>query len=221
MRKLRPMRRLVAIGLLLALVVAGAALAGRGDPQKRITRADQARAKAMLLRPADLPGFRVGPVEGDDDLYCAAVDESDLTVTGEASGRQFASGVVFAASSALVYESLADATAAWRRSTSAAGEQCGRTILSTAYARQGVRLVSLRQMAFPRIAPRTVAYRVRFVATTPQGRVPLTLDVFGLMHSRAQATVVLGSALVTPDRGAAVRLTRLVAERMASAMRRA
>jgi hypothetical protein len=218
-RKLRPMRGVFAMVLLLALLGAGAALAARGDPQKRITPADQARAKAMLLRPADFPGFRVGPATGDSDVYCAALDASDLTLTGEAAGRQFASGAAFAGSSALVYESTADANAAWRRNTSAAGERCGRTLLRTEYAKQGVRLVSLRRIAFPRVAQRSVAYRARFVARTPQGEIPLTMDVVGLMHSRAQATVVAGSLLVTPDRTATSRLARLVAKRMATAMR--
>jgi hypothetical protein len=214
------MRRFVAVALLVALVGAGSALAARGDPQKRFTPADQARARAMLLRASDLPGFRAGPNTGETDSYCKALDESDLTLTGEAAGRQFGLGVVFAASAAQVYESAADANASWRRNTSAAGEKCGREILRTEYAKQGVRLLSLRRLPFPSIAPRTIAYRARFLASTPQGQVPLTLDLVGLMHSRAQATVVLGSAVVAPDRQAELRLTRIVAQRMASAMRR-
>ena len=74
------MRRVLVLALLLGLVVTGAALAGRGDPQKRIVPADQARAKAMLLRKSDsaVP-YRVTRLPDTGDFYCKALDESDLT----------------------------------------------------------------------------------------------------------------------------------------------
>jgi hypothetical protein len=52
------MTRIVTLRLAVVLVATGSALAARGDPQKRITPADQARAKAMLLRAADLRRIR-------------------------------------------------------------------------------------------------------------------------------------------------------------------
>jgi hypothetical protein len=39
------------------------------------------------------------------------------------------------------------------------------------------------------------------------------------MHSRAHASVVVGSALVAPTRAEELRLGRVVAKRMATAMR--
>jgi hypothetical protein len=213
------MRRLLAFALLLALVGAGAALAARGDPQKRISPADQARAKAMLVRKSDLPGFRVGPAGTAGDFYCKALDMSDLTLTGKAEGRQLALGTVFVGSSSEVYQSVADAGAAWRRGTSTAGMRCGTTLLRREFAKGGARLTSLRKIAFPRVSDRTIAYRVKLSVTTAQGVVPLYVDLVGLMRSRAQATVVVGSALVAPGRAEVLGLARLVAKRMATAMR--
>ena len=191
------MRRSAVVAVAVALVAAGSALAAKGDPQKRITPADQARAKAMLVRAVDLPGYRVGPPQGDSgDFYCAALDASDLTLTGEAASRQFALTVVFVGSSSEVYESARDADAAWRRSTSPAGVRCAKIVLGREFAKQGARLLSLRKIAFPRVASRTVAFRMKLSASTLQGDVPMTVDLVALMHSRAHASIVVGSALV-------------------------
>jgi hypothetical protein len=219
MRMLRAMRRLVALVLVLALTGTGAALAARGDPQKRITPADQARAKAMLVRPADLPGFRPQRSGPEGDFYCEALDESDLTLTGEAEGRQLALGTVFIGSAAQVYRSLADARASWRRATSPAGVRCAQRVLSREFANTGGRLLSLRKISFPRLSQQTVVFRAKLVAATAQGDLPVYIDLVALMHSRAHATMVIGSALVAPTRAEEVRLARVVAKRMATAMR--
>ena len=111
------MRSYAVAVVLLALVTSGAALAARGDPEKRITPADQARAKAMLVRKGDLGiAFRPTPSQSiGEDFSCPALDESDLTLTGEAESPTFAGGVEFVGSSAQVYESVADSKASWRR----------------------------------------------------------------------------------------------------------
>jgi hypothetical protein len=213
------MRRLLALGLVIALAGAGAALAARGDPQKRLTPADQARAKAMLVRPADLPAFQSRPAGPGGDFYCAALDESDLTLTGEAQARQYALGTVTVGSTAQVYESVADANASWRRATGRAGVRCARTVLAREFAAAGIRLVSLRKLAFPRLAPRTAAFRATLAGPPSQPDLRVFVDVVGLGRSRGQATIVVGSALVVPPRGEELRLGRLVAQRMAKAMR--
>ncbi len=121
---MRSMRRLLLLAVLLALAGSSVALAGRGDPQERFTPADQARAKSMLLRQADLgAGFSTTPVTEGGDFYCKALDESDLTLTAE-SVRRFARSSVGVLSLAQVYESLRDANTSWRRGTSRAGETC-------------------------------------------------------------------------------------------------
>ena len=222
---MRPLRRLLACVSVLAFLVvsASAALATHQDPQKRLKRADNARARAMLVKRSDVPtGFRPQVSGGPDPhVDCSAsVSESDLTVTGEAEGQQLALGVVLVSSTARIYESVADASASWRRSTSVAGTKCATQVLRREFAKQGVDLVSLRTVSFPRVSERSVAYRAELSAMTSQGTVPVYVDIVALLRSRSQATVIVGSALVPPQRAEELRLARVVAGRMATAMRR-
>jgi hypothetical protein len=217
-------RRLVlaSLALLALLVGAGAASADHQDPERKLTRADNARARAMLITSTDLPPGFQAQVDRSEDPHVAcspSVSESDLTLTGEAEGRQFALGPVFVSSAAQVWASAGDADASWRRGTSTAGVQCARAVLRREFAKQGIDVLSLREIPFPRVAQRTVAYRVRVRATTPQGAVLLFLDVVAMMHTRAHATVVVGTPLVPPQRADELRFARLVAGRMATAMR--
>ena len=212
-------RKLAVAFLLASLVVSGAALAARGDPQKNITPADQARSKAMLLRKADLrPGFTATPASvEDDDFYCKALDESDLTLTGDAESPDFERELTFLSSLAQVYESVADANTSWRRGTSAAGEKCVRDEFRRQFQRDGIRLISFRRVAFPRLAQRTAAYRL---VAGSQG-VRVYVDVVVLQQSRAQAALLLGSALTPLAKAEEVRLATAIADRMKTAMRRA
>jgi hypothetical protein len=210
-------RRLLAALLVLTLAATGTALAGRGDPQKRIVAADQARAKAMLLRTADFGlGFRTSPAPPDsDDFYCKALDESDLTLTGEAQSPTFAGGVEAYTSASQVYETKADSSASWRRGTSAAGEQCVRKEFTRLLARQGTRLESFGRVPFPRLAEKSVAYRL---VISSQG-IRAFLDVVALKQGRAQVSVLFTSGLTPVPKEEEIRLARVVASRMAKAMR--
>jgi hypothetical protein len=215
------MRRLLVFAILLALLGSSVALASvGGDPEKRINPADQARARAMLVRKSDLgPGYRVLPSGSDVDSDCAALDESDLMLTGEAQTSTFASGLLSIASNAGVYRSVADANASWRRGTSAAGLRCLQDATRREYAKQRLQLRSFRKIAFPRVAERTVALRIVFEGQSQGLNIRLYLDVIAMKQSRAEAAVAFGSAIDPLERGEQVRLARLVAGRMAKAMR--
>ena len=216
---MRPVRRLLVVLSLVGLVTAGSAVANHLDPQKRIRPADQARARAMLLRKADLsPAYKATPASPDEvDVDCKALDESDLTLTGEAESPEFQvqGGVEFISSLAQVYASVADANTSWRRGTSAAGEKCAKDEFRRQFQKAGIRLDSFRRTAFPRLAERSVAYRL---VASSQG-VRVYIDVVVLMQSRGQAALLLGSALTPIPKAEQVRLARLVAGRMAKSMR--
>jgi hypothetical protein len=177
----------------------------------------------MLVRKSDLPaGFKATSSSVDEPrFYCKALDESDLTLTGEAESPDFdnTSKLAVVASVADVYESTTDAAASWRRGTSAAGERCVRDLVRRVYAKHGVRLVSMASVAFPRVAPRTAAYRAQLALTAQGVTVPFVLDLVILMHSRAQAALSFGSGIVPTARAEELRLARLTAKRMATAMR--
>ncbi len=218
-----PLRRLLACAsVFVFFALAANALATHQEPQERLTKADNARARAMLVKRTDLPaGFQPQFSSGaDPHIDCAAsVSEADLTLTGDAEGPQLALGVSFVSSAAQVYGSVTDASASWRRAISAAGTRCATELLRREFAKQGVDLVSLRKVAFPRVSERSVAYRVTLSATTAQGKVPVYVDLVAMMRSRAQATVVVGSALIPPQKAEELRLARIVAGRMSTAMR--
>ncbi len=209
--------RLVVPLLLVALVVAAAALAGRGDPKRAITEADQARAKAMMLRKADLSSaFRATPSGGESDFYCAAFDESDLTLTGDAESPVFTlapGGVLvrIVGSAGRIYRTVSDADASWRRNTSAAGERCGRIELQSVIRNTGGQLVSFGRRAFPRLAPRTVAYHV--VGAVPGSPGTINFDFVFLQRQRAQVEIVVFTKGEPVSKAELVRFARIVADR--------
>lgn len=210
------MRAIVAAGLLLGPVLAGSALAGRGDPEIRFTPADQARARSMLIRQADMGSFRAIPTADDPDTpYCAALDESDLTLTGRANSRSFTAGTEFAVSRAYVYASRADASSSWRRGTSTAGQSCLRQALLLQLSGTPVRLISFEKMAFPRLPVRSVTYRI----VAGRNGVRLYLDLIALQHARGEVSIVYGTVVTQPPKSEDVRLAKVVATRMMRAMR--
>ena len=203
--------------LLLALVAVGVAAAARGDPQERFTPADQARARAMLLRKADFgPGWKASkPSDDEDDFYCKALDESDLVLTGEGESLDFEKKAVFAGSVSYVYETSRQSAESWRRSTSAAGLRCAERYFRYLAKSEGYpRLVSLRRIAFPRLAPQTAAFRITFKVETT----PMIMDLIMMRDGRAQAGPVVGGTPSAFPRAEEVRLAKLIAGRMATAM---
>lgn len=208
--------RTALVALLVGLLaVTGVALGARGDPQERLTRVDQARAKAMLLRQADAGiGFRAGPPLAGPSSYCKALDESDLTITGKAQSPTFQGGVETVSSLARVYRSLRESNASWRRGTSAAGRSCLRAQLGDALTAGGGKLESFGRLEFPKFGERTYAYRL---VVSAQG-LRVFLDAVGLKQSRAQVALLFGSALTPTPREVEERLARVVARRMRSAM---
>lgn len=214
---MRGVRATLTLLLLVGLVGSGVALAARGDPQERLTAADQSRARSMLVRQADMnAAFGAIPTADDPNRpYCAALDESDLTITGQANSPSFTSTAEFVVSRAYLYESRADANASWSRGTSSAGQSCLRQAMRGELRGTAVRLVSFKRIAFPTVTGRTVAYRI---IASQQG-LRLYLDLIALQQGRAQVSIVYGTALAAPPASEERRLARLVAKRMAKEMR--
>jgi hypothetical protein len=220
------MGRLTMVGaiVLVALAACAAALAARGDPKEALTKADQARAKAMLLRKSDLAtGFTPSPSGKSPDFYCKAIDESDLTVTGKADSPDFTlqSGAkfFFVSSSANIYRTAAQAVSSWRRNTSPAGETCAKKVLGDSFKGSKVTLRALSRMSFPRLAPLTISYRVTAGISAGGSTVPLYFDLVVLEQGRAQVSLVVGSTGAPLARSELVQLGRLTAGRVANAMK--
>ena len=114
------MRALLVVLASLALV--GAATAANGEPKKALTKKDQAAAQSIVLKRGDLGAGFVARKRPDDDglpkgARCGPLDESDLTVTGDAESPDFhfSSGPLFVTvgSTAQVYRTLREANASW------------------------------------------------------------------------------------------------------------
>src|SRR5262249_52079854 len=193
------------------------ALAGRGDPKERFKPADQARARAMLLRVGDLnAAYAAHPAPiSSSGLNCAALDESDLTLTGRGSSPIFTAAGGFVSSAAAVYKTRADADRSWLRAMSPAGERCERTELRTQLQSSNMRLVSLKRIPFPSRGTRSVAYRA---VATLQG-VHVYVDVVSMQVSRAEAGLIYVNALAPPPENEVRRLTGLAAAAQQKAMR--
>ena len=210
------MRVLAVFGLLMALVVSGTALAGRGDPETRLSPADQARARSMLIRQADMGLFQATPTPDDPDTpYCAALDESDLTLTGRAISPTFTAGTEFVVSRAYVYASTADASASWRRGTGTGGQACLRQALLRQLSGTTVRLVSFKKLAFPKLTVRSATYRI----VASRNGIRLYLDLIALQEGRAEVSIVYGAVVTLPPKAEEVKLANVVARRMIRAMR--
>ena len=119
-----------------------------------------------MLKRADLAaGWKKVPAAPESDLACPGFnpDESDLTLTGEAeSDFEHAQAVLFVGSGSEVFATKDDAVKSWTRSDKPATARClgyffkqGQTNKSTK-----VRIVSAGRMAFPKLAPRTTAFKV-------------------------------------------------------------
>jgi hypothetical protein len=215
-----------AIACVLVLVTASTALAATGDPQRRITPADQAKARSMLLRASDLTkGFTAKPSSSSDDgPNCAALDESDLTLTADVSSPDFTrtgSGYVSVGSSAQIYGSVGDAGASWRRGTSTAALRCIAGYFQRLARKDssGLRFVSVRRLDFPAIAPLTARFRVVFSAPAAGGSLPIYFEIVVLQRGRAQVSLLFGSAAAPVPRRDQLALAGVVAARMAKALR--
>ena len=215
---MRPLRASLACALLLVLVPAPSALADHGDAKRKITRVDQARARAMLLRQSDFSEAFTAtrPAPDPSHSYCNAIDESDLTISGDAESREFAAGLLFVSSFAQVYVSERDSLTSWRRGIRPAGRRCAREIFRADARQNGVTFNSFGTTSFPRLARQSIAFRI--VLTTSEG-VRIYVDAVLMRHGRAQAAVVLGSGLAPVPKAERLRYARLVAGRMARALR--
>lgn len=220
--------RVLLLAVLVVLVLPAAVLAADGQPRKVLTNGGQATARSVVLKRADLgAGFTTVARDKDQHLpkgaRCGALDETDLTVTGDAASPdfRFAQGPVFVTvgSTAQVYRTLREANTSWTRGSTKQTTTClGDIIRLSAGPRQKVTVVSAKKIPFPSVSPKTAAYRI-VVNVTVGGsqRVRAYIDAVILQHGRIQSGLLFtsfGSPVGDADR---VALAKVVAERMSRA----
>jgi hypothetical protein len=220
-------------GVLLALVAAAlvvpvAAVAADGQPTKALTTAGQSTARSVLLKRGDL-GTGFAPVARDKDQHlpkgarCSALDETDLTVTGDAGSPdfRFAQGPVFVTvgSTAAVYRTLREANTSWSRGSTNQTTTClGDIVRLSAAPGRKVTLVSAKKIPFPSVSPKTAAYRIVVnIAVGGNQRIRAFVDAVILQHGRIQTGLLFTSVGQPVGNADRVAVAKVVAARMARA----
>jgi hypothetical protein len=223
-------RRLLAL-LVTCLTLPALALAADTDPKRQINAADQRKAASIVLKRSDFAaGWTKAPraPDTDTDISCPGFDpdQSDLVLTGEAEAEFEASdGIPSVSSIANVYKTRRQAVAAWTRSAKPAVASCLAQVLKREVEKDGGKVVISRSgaIAFPKLAPRTVAYRVGFTVTVMRAgetaKIPFTLHVVVLGNGRGDSALItfaFGSGLPTADLRAFAKVTavRLAAAKL-------
>jgi len=222
-------RLLLVVALTAALVAPASAFAGDGQPKKALTKTGQATARSVVLKRGDLGSGFASITRSKDDrnlpkgARCGPLDETDLTVTGDAASPDFrlAQAPVFVTvgSTAQVYRTLREANTSWNRGSTRQTTTClGDIIRLSAGPGQKITVVSAKKIPFPSVSPKTAAYRlVVNVTIGANQRVRAYVDAVILQHGRIQSGLLFtsfGSPVGDPDR---IALAKVVAGRMARA----
>lgn len=215
------MRAMLAVVAVCALVSAVGASADHLDPQDRLRSADQKRAASMLARISDLgAGYAVERTSGlEPHLTCRALDESDLVLTGRAKSPHWSREYQIFGSTAAVYRTSADARRSWERGASSAGMNCLRDEFRKEFAQQGEAVrVAIRRVAFPRLGGASFAHRL-ILSGAAAGSPALYIDLVVIREGRGQVGLLFAGVVLPPPRATELSLARVVAQRMAKAMR--
>lgn len=221
-------RRLV-VTFLVALALPALALANHTDPKKQISPGDQRKAASIALKRSDfVTGWKKQPntPDSNDHDNCPGYDpnQSDLVLTGEVEAEFASGGGIPSVSSVVnVYKTKSDAVAAWTRSSKPALAPCLGRLFKQAIEEEGGKatVVTSGRLAFPKLAPRTDAYRIVISITVTDGgkqtKVPVTVHFVALGHGRGDAVLLAigpGTGIAVADLRAFAKLT---AARLAAA----
>jgi len=217
--------RRLALVLLIVLAVPALALAADTDPKRKISPADERKAASIVFKKTDFAtGWKRTTTPSDDEnISCSFYnpDGSDLTLTGDAEAEfERTGGFPSVISYADIYATNTDAAAAWSRTVKPALARCLAQFFQNEVSEPGtkVTVVNYGKIAFPRVAPRTAAFRINVkMVVTESGKtvtVPLTLHIVVVGRGRAEAGYLTFAP--SPGIGAADlrAFAALLAERM-------
>jgi hypothetical protein len=183
--------------LIVALAAAGVALAD--DPTVKINPADQAKATAQLLKKSDLgQGWTGGPRKPDklQAPSCPGFNpkESDLVVTGHADATFKHQGLELD-DDVQVMEKAEFVRTDFARTMKPQLPACLAHLFQQS-AGQGVKLLSAKRLAFPRVGVVSALYRVTTAVTSGGQTVNVLLDFvfFGQSRTEYSLTVVAPEA---------------------------
>jgi hypothetical protein len=179
-----------------AAVLAGTALAAQGDPQKKITKAGQTRARAAALRLSDVgAGWKAGPTKnrGQSSPRCSIYnpDQSDLIEIGDYDSPDFSRpDGTFVSSSTGVFKTAAMARTGYARVAVPALPRCFAELFKKGIPRpSSATIFSAGPLDFPKYGDRSNAYRITSSVKTPAGRVRATIDL--VVFNRGQVDIAI------------------------------
>jgi hypothetical protein len=192
-----PMRRLVLLGAALFTAFVVIADATASDPNRetiRLNASDQAAARAVVLKKADLRarGFWTGGNTKPDltpNPTCPDYhpDLSQFVVTG-AAASDWKTGIIEIQTQSEVLQTARMVRKEWQLQIQAPGAiACLRSITNKEFA-SGARLVSFTRIPFPHIATYTAAFRI--VVASSNVRAVIHVAVFG--RSRTEVSLTMG-----------------------------
>jgi hypothetical protein len=168
----------------LAAVLPGTAFAAQGDPQKKITKAGQARARTASLTLADVgPGWKSEPSnnKNQSNPRCSTYnpDQSDLVEIGDYDSPDFSrADGSFVSSSTGVFRTAKGARTAYTRVAVPQLAACfGELFLREVKKPNWARIVSTGPLTFPKSGDRLNAYRIVMSLKAPSATVPFTVDL--------------------------------------------
>jgi hypothetical protein len=206
------------IAAVVVLATAGAAQAN----QIRLSRADQAVARAAVVRKADLgpSGWTGGTKKPDLSSGSGCVGyhpkDSDLVTTGAAESS-FTSGALTFDSEVTLLKTATMVGADWRRSVRPAALGCLKDLFTRELGAKA-KIVSATRTGVSPIARYTANFRVIFDVTSGAQTVRIFVDVLLVGKARAELTLTTIAPYVAhvPVQAAELRLARLVAARLPS-----
>jgi hypothetical protein len=180
-----------------ALVTAAAVWAGDGKYQIRFNAADQAAARAVVIRPGDLGSsgwqggrFKPSPPNLSAGLGCPNYHPklSDLVITGAAGARYRRSAFEFDSVSE-VLKTRRMVALDWRRSVLVSGAvPCLRREMSNGLG-SSAKLVSFRKLPFPHVSTYTALFRGVISAQAGGQNVRILADILLFGRSRTEITL--------------------------------
>jgi hypothetical protein len=216
-----PRASLAALFVALAAGLPAEAAAPPNREQVRFDPADQAAARAALLRRADLgaTGWTGGRVKPDPPttIDCPGYEpkQTDLVLTGAAQADFHHTGIEIR-SVVQVLRTRSMVARDWSRSVvDPRAMACMRHLLATEL-KPGQRLVSFRRLAFPRLAAYSAAYRMLIEVRAQGQRVLVLADEVLIGRNRTELTLALAApaALKASISQAEIRLARRLLSRV-------
>jgi hypothetical protein len=188
----------VFVAVVIGLPAGAVASALANRPQIRFNSADQAAARATVLRRADLgsAGWTGGPVKPDLSSTMSCPNHkpklSDLVLTGAAEADFHHAGIEVQ-SVAQVLKTRSMVARDWKRTVvNPRAVTCLRHML-TKQLTSNQQLVSFRKLAFPRLAQYVRAYRLLIAVRAQAQRVLVMVDVVLVGRSRTELTLTVAA----------------------------